>query len=1614
MSTIISSGTINQHDVITQDTRLDLATSLSSVALSNSRYYDASSSLITDLFWFISYCFYTVISNILYYIPTVIISILTHTFQFSLSFTSILLLLLVVIVVAYGYVRYIYLTKYSRLPEEPKRQEPTIDTFLEPPVEYGKSRVSYIDEFLSAIKIFGYLDKSVFHELTKSMQTQKLDSGEILFLDDTSGFTICVDGEIQVYFKVGDDKVQKQGPFAKDNSKDVVVVDGVRYQLLNNVKSGAPVSSFIGVLSLLTNQSSLLRYAAPTPSLLSPESLNRKSLPMPSDGFALDDTLGSCSPAISSPDMQSNNGRASSRYSRHSTKVDSLSVHKNVWQPSKALNGKDLDKNISPTETDPDGFLNDVGVVDGQPSSNSFPKAVHGVPQSINNTSLAGNFPISGDMGNTSLGSKVNGSGVELIAIPKGNCTISIIPRESFIKIAHKYPKATTHIIDMILTKLYRVTFQTANDYLDLTSDIFETELNLNNKITYKLPGYLHDTIIESLDLEADSAANADDSNLPYSEISTSKSQSAKTRPAIVIRSSRHFQNSSCDGTVSTSPKVCRDSDGLKSVTMSLKEQGSLAGASNMQPQKSNFSSALRSNSMFSLRSNDEGVNSMDVTNKRPSLIHHPSSSARHFTLKSRNKPNPGDLVSNAPLPKNESDMTFDGSKFIGRNDSFRNSEEFDDSIWASALSDAISEAIGIVKDVFTWNDLFPSSSIASTQYSSQVISSLTAINIVPTVEEGHSSDAHKYLTTGFKFHGNMDDDSVGSNSENGASDYEAVKKDLADEIQVMRISKGTKIIRAGEQTPGIYYVIDGSLDVSYWKGDMEELDDDDDSPYSKILYYRRRRSKNLKGNQQYLFTVGKGEIAGYLGTLIGSKSFIDVKATETTYAAFVPRDVFDFMIERYPRVESCIAKHLLTVLDHRLYLTDYAMEWVHCPAGKSLYNQGDPANGIYVVLNGRFRSVKVNSVDKRHVILGEHGQGESLGEVEVLTKTRRIVTLVAIRDSELARIPRTLFELIALSNPSIMVSVSRLVANRVKSTMANDPSLSPTPGISPHVKDEPLYQTFSNFRTLTILPVTQGLPVTEFGERLGLALEAIGQSVKILNQSSALTNLGKHAFDRLAKMKQSGYFAELEEKYDIVLYLVDSIANSSWTKTCIQQGDCILLIADATASPNVGEYERLLVKTKTTARTELVLLHPERYVRPGLTNKWLKNRIWVHAYHHIQMQCSKVHTVSPNVAHQDADVLRIEKLPGLLSKSTRIIKDNLKNRVESIVARNDLLLRLTRDSFRSKKYYQPMQVHKDDFMRLARLLTGQSVGLVLGGGGARGISHVGIIKALEDNGIPVDMIGGTSIGAFVGGLYAKEYDFVPMYGRVKTFAGRMGSLWRSLFDLTIPVTSYITGHVFNRGVWKAFGESRIEDFWIKYYANSTNITESLMEVHTSGYAWRYIRASMSLASLLPPITDNGNMLLDGGYVDNLTVEEMKRRGAKIIVACDVGSADDRTPMDYGDSLSGFWVLMNRINPFSKHPNVPTMADIQMRLAYVASVNALDRAKNTSGCLYLRPPIEGYATLDFSKFDEIYRTGYTYGSKIVKKLKDDNEFPVLKVKKREALGVHPLRRRYSI
>ncbi|XP_025772221.1 neuropathy target esterase [Puma concolor] len=211
-----------------------------------------------------------------------------------------------------------------------------------------------------------------------------------------------------------------------------------------------------------------------------------------------------------------------------------------------------------------------------------------------------------------------------------------------------------------------------------------------------------------------------------------------------------------------------------------------------------------------------------------------------------------------------------------------------------------------------------------------------------------------------------------------------------------------------------------------------------------------------------------------------------------------------------------------------------------------------------------------------------------------------------------------------------------------------------------------------------------------------------------------------------------------------------------------------------------------------------------------------------------------------------------------------------------------------------------------------------------------------------------------------------------------------MTSVVEPVLDLTYPVTSMFTGSAFNRGIHRVFQDKQIEDLWLPYFNVTTDITASAMRVHKDGSLWRYVRASMTLSGYLPPLCDpkDGHLLMDGGYINNLPADIARSMGAKTVIAIDVGSQDETDLSTYGDSLSGWWLLWKRLNPWTDKIKVPDMAEIQSRLAYVSCVRQLEVVKSSSYCEYLRPPIDCFKTMDFGKFDQIYDVGYQYGKAV--------------------------------
>uniref|UniRef100_A0A8C9WF41 lysophospholipase n=1 Tax=Scleropages formosus TaxID=113540 RepID=A0A8C9WF41_SCLFO len=725
----------------------------------------------------------------------------------------------------------------------------------------------------------------------------------------------------------------------------------------------------------------------------------------------------------------------------------------------------------------------------------------------------------------------------------------------------------------------------------------------------------------------------------------------------------------------------------------------------------------------------------------------------------------------------------------------------------------------------------------------------------------------------------------------------------LEGRVTLHQVKAGSVVARQGDQDVSVQFVISGLLHVYQRMIDREE--------------------------DTCLFVTHPGELVGQLAVLTGEPLIFTVRAHRDCSFLSISKTHFYEIMRAEPSVVLNVARTVVRRMSPFVRQIDFALDWMAVEAGRAVYRQGDKSDSTFIVLSGRLRSVILKEDGKKE-LNAEYGRGDLIGVVEALTHQNRATTVHAIRDSELAKLPEGALSSIKRRYPQVVTRLIHLLGQKILQQGGLGHLALHTPG-SKWDAGNPA----SNLSTVSILPVSEEVPLTAFTLELQHALSPIGPTL-LLTSDIIKQRLGSAALDSVHEYRLSSWLGQQEDIHRIVLYQSDS-SLTPWTQRCIRQADCIIIVGLGEQEPVVGELERMLEGSAVRAQKQLVLLHREDGLPPQRTAEWLNMRSWISR--HLHLSCPR-------------RVFSKRSLPKLREMYQRV-------------------------------FQKPPDRHSD-FSRLARVLTGNAIALVLGGGGARGCCQVGILRALNEAGIPVDLIGGTSIGALMGALYAEDRSYSRMRIRAREWAMEMTSVFKKVLDLTYPVTSMFSGAAFNSGISNVFQSKQIEDLWIPYFNITTDISASTMRVHTDGSLWRYVRASMSLSGYLPPLCDpkDGHLLMDGGYINNLPADVARSMGAKVVIAIDVGSQDETHLTNYGDSLSGWWLLWKRFNPLAEKVKVLNMAEIQTRLAYVCCVRQLESVKNSDYCEYIRPPIDRYRTLEFGKFDEIAEVGYQHGKTV--------------------------------
>jgi NTE family protein len=273
------------------------------------------------------------------------------------------------------------------------------------------------------------------------------------------------------------------------------------------------------------------------------------------------------------------------------------------------------------------------------------------------------------------------------------------------------------------------------------------------------------------------------------------------------------------------------------------------------------------------------------------------------------------------------------------------------------------------------------------------------------------------------------------------------------------------------------------------------------------------------------------------------------------------------------------------------------------------------------------------------------------------------------------------------------------------------------------------------------------------------------------------------------------------------------------------------------------------------------------------------------------------------------------------------------------------------------------------DYARIARLLSGRAVGLALSGGGARGFAHIGVLRALHDADVPIDLVAGTSMGAMIGAVYTLGHAPDVILERCRAWTREQP--WS---DYTLPLASIFRGRRLRRALTNLLGGARIEDLWLPYACVTSNLTRATADAHTAGPLAHLVLASNSVPGVAPPVYYRGDVHVDGGVMDNLPVGVLRRMGAGRVIAVDVGTDLHVTaPAEIDECPSGWGLLMDHLR---RRPRRAAPVFVSLTRAFTLASDERAQAAGRDADLTLHPPLGHYSAGDFKDIDAIAEIGF--------------------------------------
>ncbi len=693
----------------------------------------------------------------------------------------------------------------------------------------------------------------------------------------------------------------------------------------------------------------------------------------------------------------------------------------------------------------------------------------------------------------------------------------------------------------------------------------------------------------------------------------------------------------------------------------------------------------------------------------------------------------------------------------------------------------------------------------------------------------------------------------------------------------------------------------------------------------------------------------------------------------------------------------------------------------VRVRAGENVFRRGEPGDAMYVVSRGRFR-VTGATPSGAEVDLGEIGVRDWVGELAVVTGQPRTATLTALEDGELVRLPRSGFDELNLRFPQVAARLTAEIGPRLRRAQLI------------RVWEELFGITDpAQFRELEEVVEWQRVAAGDVLLRQGEPSDAMYVVVTGRFQAVVRTEDGRRIV-----LREAGAFSTVGElglltampRSATVLALRDSevlrLRREDFRAFALRHPEALLRVAAIVAerqmnrrntgsrasapgpeaagltfavlclsrSPRVTTLVRTLAARFGSLGDTLLIDDAgfdERTGRPGASRTPLSDALGLALEVSLrELEDRTRYLMLDAGAEWTAWTERCVRRADRVLLVADAADDPTPGPVEARLAELGLPVRKelvlvhpaeTAEPCGTARWLSARDVadhhhvrsgHLSDEERLARRVTGRAIGLVLGGGGARGVSHIGVIRALEEEGVPIDLVAGTSMGSVVAAGFALHGSAGPLEALAETFASP-----KKIYDRTLPIVSLMAGKKVLHLLRSLYGERAIEDLWRPYFSISTNLTRARIDLDDRGPLWRAVRKSMSIPGVFPPVIEDGDVVVDGGVVDNFPVERMASRAdcGKVIGVNVAPAVDKVKPYRFGLELSGWRVLSSRILPWRKRLRAPSLVGSILRTQEINSVMAI-RSGLQFVDLLVEPAVDHVRMHEYHRHRELVAAGY--------------------------------------